>query len=113
MTFSRYDSKQKFKNTQDDYSDHFEKRDVNCIIQYATIAFGHVDEKTLSQLQVYTHMWKDNDRLYKLAYEYYQDPSLWWIIAWYNKKPTESHYEVGDQVFIPKPLSKLLEIMGD
>ena len=40
-------------------------------------------------------MWKLGDRFYKLADQYYGDPTLWWIIAWYNRMPTESHAEGG------------------
>jgi hypothetical protein len=113
MTFSRYNSKQKFKNNNDEYKEHFQKRDVNFVVQYVTPKFDHIDANSLSELQVYTHIWKTGDRLYKLAYEHYDDATLWWIIAWYNKKPTEAHYEVGNTVYIPKPLNKILEIMGD
>lgn len=112
MSYSRYETKFKFKNNREAFKQHFDQRDVKFIIQYTTPKFGHIDQDGMINLQVYTHIWKTNDRLYKLAFEHYNDSQLWWIIAWFNKKPTESHFEVGDTVYIPKPLNKLLEIMG-
>ena len=54
------------------------------------------------------HVWKQGDRYFKLASEYYGDPTLWWVIAWFNKKPTESHVKLGDIIQIPMPLETVL-----
>ena len=43
-----------------------------------------------------------------MAAKHYGDPKLWWVVAWYNKRPTDAHYNIGDKVFIPKPLEKIL-----
>jgi nucleoid-associated protein YgaU len=112
MTYSRYDSRNKFKNNLDQFKEHFDKRDIKFIMQYVTPKFGHINQDSMINLQIYTHIWKGNDKLYKLAHEHYNDSKLWWVIAWFNKKPTESHFKIGDKVFIPKNLNKLLEIMG-
>jgi len=34
---------------------------------------------------------------------------MWWVIAWYNQKPTEAHFNVGDVVYIPTPLANVLQ----
>ena len=59
-----------------------------------------------------THIWKLGDRYHKLASEYYADSELWWVIASYNKKPTEFHLKAGDIVYIPMPLETVLYYMG-
>lgn len=112
MPFSRYESRQKFKNALEQFRDHFDKRDVNYIIQYTTPSFNTIDSTNINKVQIYTHTWKAGDRLYKLAFEHYNDSTLWWVIAWFNKKPTESHFKIGDKVFIPKPLDEVLNIIG-
>ena len=43
-----------------------------------------------------------------LAFDIYDDASLWWVIAKFNNKPTEGHLKLGDQVLIPLPLSQVL-----
>ena len=63
-------------------------------------------------LETVTHIWKTGDRLYKLAHQHYGDPSLWWVIAFYNAKPTEAYYAQGTVVEIPKPLDRVLRYMG-
>ena len=50
---------------------------------------------------VIRHVWSHGDKLYKLAYKYFDDKDLFWIIGLYNNKPTDAHYKYGDEVFIP------------
>lgn len=49
-------------------------------------------------------------KMYKLSNKYYGSPDYWWLIAWYNKKPTDSHFKVGDPVYIPLPFEKMISI---
>ena len=51
---------------------------------------------------------KPEDKYYKLANQFYGRPGLWWIIALYNKKPTEGHLRRGDIVEIPTPIELVL-----
>ena len=112
MAYSRYRNRNKFKNDYDLYDEHMTDRDVQYITHFTTPQFGSVNALQFSKLQVAPHIWSAGDRLYKLAYEHYGDSELWWVIAWFNKKPTEAHFQIGDQVLIPKPLNKVLEMMG-
>jgi len=57
------------------------------------------------------HVWTTGDRLFKLADKHYGDPKLWWIIAWYNNKPTEGHLSVGDLIQIPLPLNRVYGLL--
>ena len=52
------------------------------------------------------------DRYHKLAEAYYGDATYWWVIAWFNKKPTESHISPGDVIRIPTSLGSILSAMG-
>lgn len=50
------------------------------------------------------HQVMDNDRIDLLAYRYYQDPRLWWVIAAANEiEEVPTHFNVGDQLRIPAP----------
>ena len=57
------------------------------------------------------HVWTSGDRLYKLADKHYNDPKLWWIIAWYNSKPTEGHIALGALIQIPLPLERVYGVL--
>lgn len=49
------------------------------------------------------------DRLDLLAYDFYQDSSLWWVIASANALPGDSIYPpVGIQLRIPNNLQSIL-----
>lgn len=112
MSYSRYNKRDKIINSDEMYKDSFDKRDVNSITHYSTPKLNHLQPDKLYNISEFVHIWKSGDRLYKLAYEHYGDSELWWIIAWYNKKPTEAHFKIGDTVYIPNPLEKVLNIMG-
>lgn len=48
------------------------------------------------------------DRLDLLAHRFYQDRTLWWLIALANELPGDTFFiEAGKQIFIPKNISKI------
>lgn len=65
-----------------------------------------------STLTFVKHRWNHGDRLYKLAQKHYNNPEAWWIIALYNKFPTEAHIPVGSMLVIPLPVGRLLAYWG-
>ena len=83
------------------------EKDVNHIRHYATAELAYPTEKQMRELAVERHVWGVGDKYFKLAYEHYGDSQLWWIIAWFNKKPTEVHISAGEVILIPKPLSTI------
>ena len=105
---SRYANTQIILNGADMYKKLFNKRNVKLIEQYATPQLVYPDVNDILELTVIYHTWKTGDRYFKLANQYYQDPALWWVIAWFNEKPTEHHVEYGENIAIPLPLEKIL-----
>jgi len=37
---------------------------------------------------------------------------LWWLIAWFNRSPTEAHNKVGDIILIPAGVEELLSLFN-
>ena len=105
---SRYEDKQILMNQEDSYSEVFDERGINFIRQYGSPNMTHPTSEEIQQLSRVGHVWKIGDRYYKLAHKYYGDTKYWWVIAWYNKKPTESHVELGEVIKIPYPLYKVM-----
>jgi len=108
---SRYDGKRHLENKEDQYEELLEERGVPFIRQYGSANMTHPTAEQRRQLTRIGHVWKVGDRFYKLAHKHYGDAKYWWVIAWYNKKPTESHLKIGDVIKIPMPLYKVLEFM--
>ena len=54
------------------------------------------------------HIFKLGDRLFKIAFDEYGDSKYWYLLAWWNKKPTDFHCKIGDIIYIPKPLQEVL-----
>lgn len=112
MAFSRYFSRQTKTNEESMYSEMFEVRDVEFINHYESAEFNSDKTFSLSELDIEYYVWGSGDRIYKIAEQVYGDPSLWWIICQFNKRPTESHIKEGDTILIPHQLEKTLAYMG-
>ena len=109
---NRYDARQIFTNTDEKYEDKFEKRNTRSIQQYTTANLRHPTSKEISNLNTANVIWKEGDRFWKLASKFYNDPKMWWVIAWFNRTPTESHVKLGEIVVVPLPLAKILDYLG-
>lgn len=105
---SRYDNRTIGTNKSKLYRKQLDNRGVKFIEQYTTANVTYPTARERSFLNPATVVWSVGDRLYKLAHEYYGDSTYWWLIAWYNQKPTESHFVVGDVVEIPLPFNRAL-----
>jgi len=113
MSFSRYDRRNKIINNDDGYIDaHLAERGLKQMTHYTTgkMFYPTVDE--ISRMEVVSLPWKHGDRLYKLASKYYEDPSYWWVIAFFNKVAMDSDLNIGDNVNIPMPLESVLRAYG-
>lgn len=68
------------------------------------------EEELRNDLTHIQRVYTMGDKLYKFAYEYYGNTDYWWIIAWYNNKPTDAHFNIGDIVYIPRELDVAIRI---
>jgi hypothetical protein len=94
------------------YWDKFDKGLRPYIPIFETINIEYPLFEEILQFDYDDHVWGMGDRYYKLAASYYGDSKYWWIIAWFNKKPTESHIEIGDVIRVPKSLGDILAAIG-
>jgi len=97
---SRYESRPVKVTTSRD-SENVKKRGNKNIIHYVGPTFDKITEDLYDSNQLEFHVWKIGTRFYKLASEHYGDPRLWWVIAYFNKKPTDSHVSLGEVVYVP------------
>tara|TARA_R110001583_G_scaffold54878_2_gene167543 strand:+ start:118 stop:453 length:336 start_codon:yes stop_codon:yes gene_type:complete len=109
---SRYHRRNIFRTSNAMYKELLKKRGLNEIRYYETPRFQEPGEDELFDIEDIAHLWSSGDRYYKLAQVYYGDPTLWWIIAWYNAKPTEAHVKAGDVIKVPTPLWKVRAMVG-
>jgi nucleoid-associated protein YgaU len=82
-------------------------RNKKSISHYSTPNFKTLTNEQLNTLRVLTHVWEEGDKYHKLATQYYQDATYWWIIARFNGKPTEAHLSIGDIIYIPTPFERI------
>jgi hypothetical protein len=108
MANSRYKNTDYFNNNYPIYENVLEERGVKSINQYATTSFKHLTASQKESLVTKEIVWEYADRLDKIASREYGSASYWWIIARYNNKPTDAHFERGDTVLVPHPLNLIL-----
>ncbi len=104
----RHGTESLIKNENELYEEFFEEREVNHIVHYTTPSWPPLTPDVRNQFTYANHTWTLGDRYWKLASRYYGNPKLWWVIAWYNEKPTEAHIKAGFNIYIPQPIDKVL-----
>jgi len=109
---SRYNTVQIGVNDSPKYKNLFEERGVKRIEQYFTHQMTHLTANQIASLNVISHVWTTGDRFYKLASIYYGDPRMWWLIAWFNRTPTEADVELGFVISIPTPVDRVISMLG-
>ena len=110
---SRYGGRGLIYNDNEEYKKKFFiDRNVNQIVHYDTAELFYPDGDEVGELQNIKVRWGATSKLYNLAAQHYSDPAYWWVIAWYNKKPTEAHFKIGEIVYVPLPLEDVLEYFG-
>ena len=109
MAISRYDIRGVVANDDQGYQeDILERRGIKKLNHFSTPVLRYPTPVEISELNIVAVTWKRGVSLSKIAAKQYGDPKLWWVIAWYNKKPTDAHYKLGDKVYVPKPLETIL-----
>ena len=98
-------------NNSEQWEKFINDKGLNRIRQYVTPRLEHPTSDEIIGIQEERKIWSTGDRLWKISQEYYNDPKLWWVIAWWNQKPTESHFKNGDLCLIPTPLSEVLRLL--
>lgn len=109
---SRYSRTPVMNNDTEYYKPLRIKRDVKNIVQYVTPMLHNPTVPERAIIPTTPHIWKYGDRFYKLANQYYGNPSYWWVIAWYNGTPTEANISTGHVIEIPLNLEDALNILG-
>ena len=107
---NRYGNRGVLENRHRMYKKVIADRGKKFIAQYDTPALRSLTEVDFGRIRKIGHIWNFGDRYYKLAYEYYGDPSVWWLIAWFNQKPTEADLKIGDAIYIPIPLERVMNL---
>jgi len=105
---SRYSNREINANYSPKYNRIRARRNVPFIAQYVSPNQYSPTAEEISELTTISHVWSLGDRFYKLADEFYGDPTLWWLIAWFNRMPTEAHVKLGWIVDIPLPIEEAL-----
>ena len=111
MPISRYEGRTKAANTNEMYKDYFDRKGQKFFKQYVTGMLSYPTEKQIESLDLVYHTWGMGDRYEKLASEHYGDSRLWFIIAWFNKKPLEQMAKPGSVIYIPKPMERVMDYM--
>ena len=113
---SRYDDREIVKDrgrrSKDRRLDRKTKARALWLLHYTSPNLRHPTEEDWEDLSIKEIIWKYGDKFYKTAAEEYGDASLWWVIAWFNQKPTEAHATPGEIIYVPHPLDAVYSALG-
>ena len=108
MPASRYKNNELVRTAGIEYFNILKKREKKFIDHLSFEPYKILRVRDLDNLDIINHTWVPSDRFFKLASEYYGDPTYWWIIAYYNNTPLETDVEIGQTIEIPTPLPYIL-----
>jgi len=93
------------------YQQRFEDKEIfGGVEQYSYPSIHYPTKEEIQGLFLKPHIWTQGDRFYKLALDNYGSYRHWWIIPWFNQKPLESDYKLGEYIYIPQPLEAVLAL---
>ena len=107
---SRYRNTRTVVNNLALYRNIIRDRGLNNIEHYRTHEFYDIKEEDLKDVVIDYRVWSIGDRLHKYAHDAYGDSELWWLLAWFNQRPTDAHFKIGDKIAIPHPLQSLVTL---
>jgi nucleoid-associated protein YgaU len=107
---SRYERLITAFNRSEQYREVLESKGVLEIEQYRTPVLDF-DDDDLNEIQTIKYVWKYGDLYWKISSRFYDDPQYWWIIALWNRAPTEGHLKVGQTIKIPSDLVEALRLV--
>ena len=108
---SRYADRIVSINDTEEYKNLLEKRGVKQIEQYETLEKNVYEQQVYDSIETINYVWKYGDMYHKLSSRFYGNPTFWWVIASFNKRPTESHNKNGDTLKIPISLADALQVV--
>lgn len=108
---SRYLRRSKAINDKEQYDQLFEKRGIRKVIQYRSPAGNFTTDEEIAKIECHQVVWTSGMSFENLASKYYGDFRQWWVIAGFNRKPTESHVEMGETIRIPKDISEAFKVV--
>lgn len=108
---SRYIRRKKAHNDKEQYDELFEKRGIKKLVQYRSPKTKFTTDEEIAAIECHQVVWTSGMSFEKLAEKYYGDFRQWWVIAGFNKRPTESHIKMGETIRIPKDISEALKVV--
>ncbi len=106
----RYDNRKIRTNRTQASKEARDRRGLKRVQQYTTPRFPEISPSDYASISSQQHEWTYGDRYYKLAAKYYGDSEMWWVIAWFNQAPTESHLVIGDTIEVPISIEQALSV---
>jgi len=90
----------------------FEGRDTKIIYVLAMDQMNALSGADRRAISTRRYTWRPYDQYWKVAQRFYGDTRLWFIIAYYNKAPTEFHLKPGQDIFVPTSAQAILDKLG-
>ena len=93
------------------YKKQLDRRGVKRINHYALRTFSSLPDEIKRRLTITKSVWTAGTTLAKVSNDVYGNQDFWWVIGYYNNKPIDADWTVGDEILIPTPLQTILRAL--
>ena len=90
----------------------FKGRDMKVIYKAAMVQMDAMTDSERAAVDTKRYTWRSSDMYWRVAKRFYGDPRLWFVIAYYNKAPTEFHLDAGQDILVPISPRFILDKIG-
>lgn len=109
----RYNNRTILLNSTEEIQPFLKDRDLKQIQHYSMGGLLYPTDAQIGEFSIKKELWIKGSSLWKVAAKHYNGRgNMWWVIAHFNKKPTDQHFYIGEVVLIPFPLDKVLQSYG-
>ena len=92
------------------YSKKLKDRGRDSVELYRTTVFKNLKGNNY-EVSLYG-LWDQSSSLQKISQEVYGTMEYWWTIGLINNKPTDQHFSIGDEIYIPLQPSIIKNTIG-
>ena len=93
------------------YKEYLEERGLKDAVIIRSVNFKNLG---LIEVPVGSYgLWTAGSSLQKISQEVYGTIEYWWTIGLINAKPTDAHFNLGDEILIPTSPDVIKNIIGD
>ncbi len=106
--FDRNENREILLNDHKLYNKLLKDRGLKSFRHLSRMRLNSMSPSDMKNITVVDYIYKTGDSLSKISFQYYGDTRFWWVLGWFNNKPIDNLFNVGDVVHVPFPIEEVM-----